>query len=182
MGLITISNDGEVKVVDEEIKTSLVTALDVLDDNEEGTSSEAVEAIRGQLDHNLDDEQIEEIIAKIERANEDFYIGDWDYRIIKDTIIDDVLKDELRNNGDPILGWFRASFLSNYINVSEEVILKTQKAEACEIIHELALHHLDDIVRDYVASDGYGNHFSGYDGQADEFKYNDSWYYLFRNN
>lgn len=182
MGLITISNGGEVKVVDEELKTTIETAIDLLDEDEDEIPSEDVEAIRVQLEHALDDEQIEEIIGSIERANEDFYIADGDYRIIKDTIIDDILKDELSNDCEPMLGWFNASFLANYINVSEEVIRKTQKAEAWDIIHELAKHHIDDIIPAYVESDGYGNHFSHYDGRTDEFKYNDVWYYLFRLN
>lgn len=182
MGLITISNGGEVKVVDEEIKNTMETALDILDEDEDEIPSEDIEAIRVQLKHTLDDEQIEEIIGNIERANEDFYIADGDYRIIKDTIIDDILKDELVNDYEPILGWFNASFLANYINVSEEVIKKTQKAEAWDIIHELAKHHIDDIIPAYVESDGYGNHFSHYDGRTSEFKYNDVWYYLFRLN
>ncbi len=107
---------------------------------------------------------------------------DSDIRIIHRDEIDEAMKEELES--DPYtLGCFNASFLADIetLNLDREFIEKLQESEAFEAIGELIIRTpgaLEEIVEDYARLDGYGHHFSHYDGDEHEVGN----YYAFRIN
>jgi len=108
------------------------------------------------------DEMVE---ATNEMADEssDFEVGD--YRFIRNEDIDEIMQDELSND-EYILGCFKDYFLCSVLSIDVDVIQAMQKAEAFEAIGKLvlSLDKIEELQEEYVSTDGYGHHFSHYDG------------------
>ena len=106
------------------------------------------------LDLNIDAnaQQRRELLNKIYSEN-DFYweVGDAEYRIICEDVIQDIHTKEIKEMTDIDLDkyWWIAI---DWENTAENV----------------------------RKSDGYGNHFSHYDGSEQEFRLDRVWYYVFR--
>lgn len=112
--------------------------------------------------------------------------GDYEldnYRIIKDDMIFDIMKEELEND-EYILGCFNDWFLSDVLNIDIDVIQAMKKAEAFEAIGKLvlSLDKLDDLAEGYIKYDGYGHYFAHYDSCDNEIEIDGEFYHLFRVN
>ena len=126
-------------------------------------------------DNGFDADEIKEILEQMEEHTEDFEHGN--YRFIHASSIDDVLKDELSND-TYILGCFNDWFIADITGLDVDAVTKAQKNESYELLGELMLQHIDEVVENYVSADGYGHHFSGYDGSEELI----GDYYMFRVN
>jgi len=98
------------------------------------------------------------------------------YRFIHSNYIDDIQLDELEN--DPyILGCFNDWFIADNTDLSYDIVRALQDGEKFE---ELGNHIIDnnftkEIQSEYARLDGYGHHFSHYDGNTNEFG---DWFYF----
>ena len=128
-------------------------------------------------DCGLDSYNLRELLEKYHNEDNDFEAGG--YRFIHKEDIDQIMQDELSND-EYILGCFNASFLAGVLGIDQDVIEAMQKAEAYEAVGKLilSLDKLEELQADYVSADGYGHHFSGYDGNEHEI----GDYYAFRIN
>ena len=97
--------------------------------------------------------------------NDDFEVNN--YRFISDDIIDDVMIEELSSD-TYMLGCFNADFLSSICDLPYDVIVALQEAESFEAIGEVAIANIKQIAEEYARLDGYGHHFSSYDGHGHE--------------
>lgn len=97
-------------------------------------------------------------------------IDGMEWRFINDDVIDQIMQDELESD-TYMLGCFNAWFLADILGTSTDAIEAIQKAEAYEGLGEMVLAggHLEKLQKAYASADGYGHHFSGYDGNGEEF-------------
>lgn len=103
-------------------------------------------------------------------------------RFIKDDCIVEVLADELSDD-EYVLGCFKASFLSKFLNCPTDVIEKLQESEAFESIGYWVNNYadLEEIAETYAGLDGYGHHFNSYDGSSEEIEIYGDLYHVFDN-
>ncbi len=99
-----------------------------------------------------------------------------EWRFIESDKIDEIMQDELES--EPyILGCFNASFLASILDTSSSAIEAIQKAgdSALSGLGEMILSggHLKDLQEAYAQADGYGHHFSSYDGNEETFDLGD---------
>ena len=112
---------------------------------------------------------------EIESENEDFEVND--YRFIHKNSIDQIQKNELSSDLY-ILGCFNDWFLSDCSGLPIELIEAGQKGGQYEAVGKAMLPYIDEIQEEYSRLDGYGHHFSPYDGEELEVLN----YYVFRLN
>ena len=108
-----------------------------------------------------------DVCSEIKNHPDDFEVDG--YRFIREDEIDEIQQDEL--SGDEyMLGCFNAWFLADVIGVDEDAITAMQQAEAYEAIGKLILSggHLQRLQERYASADGYGHHFSHYDGSEEQ--------------
>lgn len=129
---------------------------------------------------NFNNDEIREIIECIIDEQEDFEISN-NYRIIKESVIDDIMQEELSND-EYILGCFNAWFLADVLEIDLDVIEEMQKAEAFSAIGKLVLSlgKLEELQKQYVKYDGYGHHFNHWDGSDEEIRIGKEYYHIFR--
>ena len=123
-----------------------------------------VEILESQLDGGEDDDDIQydidELNEKIEEYNEriteieETPEGDFPEELIDD-VVEDRLSDVRRNPEDFIKEW--GLDMDNFINKR-------------------------DFIQGVIDADGYGNTLNGYDGNAEEIKVQDKWFYVMRIN
>ena len=123
-----------------------------------------VERLESQLDGGEDDDDIQydidELNEKIEEYNEriteieESPEGDFPEELIDD-VVEDRLSDVRRNPEDFIKEW--GLDMDNFINKR-------------------------DFIQGVIDADGYGNTLNGYDGNAEEIKVQDKWFYVMRIN
>ena len=123
-----------------------------------------VERLESQLDGGEDDDDIQydidELNEKIEEYNEriteieETPEGDFPEELIDD-VVEDRLSDVRRNPEDFIKEW--GLDMDNFINKR-------------------------DFIQGVIDADGYGNTLNGYDGNAEEIKVQDKWFYVMRIN
>ena len=123
-----------------------------------------VERLESQLDGGEDDDDIQydidELNEKIEEYNEriteieETPEGDFPEELIDD-VVEDRLSDVRRNPEDFIKEW--GLDMDNFINKR-------------------------DFIQGVIDADGYGNTLNGYDGDAEEIKVQDEWFYVMRIN
>lgn len=123
-----------------------------------------VERLESQLDGGEDDDDIQydidELNEKIEEYNEriteieESPEGDYPEELIDD-VVEDRLSDVRRNPEDFIKEW--GLDMDNFINKR-------------------------DFIQGVIDADGYGNTLNGYDGDAEEIKVQDKWFYVMRIN
>jgi hypothetical protein len=120
-----------------------------------------VDVLRISEELELDNEQIAELIERVETEDdEDFELAGA--RIIHKDFIDKVQQDELLSDLY-CLGCFNACFLADYLPLDAEEIEHLQKAEAYTAIGKIAARYIKEIQAGYAAADGYGHHFNRYD-------------------
>ena len=126
-------------------------------------------------DLNFETSDFKEVHLEIESENEDFEIND--YRFIHKNSIDQIQKEELSSDLY-VLGCFNAWFLSDCSGLPIELIEAGQKGRQYEAVGETMLPYIGEIQEEYSRLDGYGHHFSPYDGEELEVLN----YYVFRLN
>ena len=126
-------------------------------------------------DNGFDADEIQEILEQMETGEDEFEYGN--YRFINEEAIDDILTEELSSD-TYILGCFNDWFIADITGLGIDAVTKAQKDESYELLGELMLQHIDEVVDEYISSDGYGHHFSGYDGSEELI----GDYYMFRVN
>ena len=111
------------------------------------------------LDIETTKEQRRELLKKLYAVDTDFLweTESGEYRIINEDVIFEVYKDEIRQTTQ-----------DNYLNG-----LDLDNYWWIEIDWEKTAQNVLD-------TDGYGNHFSHYDGSEEEFKLDGVWYHVFR--
>ena len=136
------------------------------------TSEETLELVN-ESSENYNQELIEEVkvLNEISRKLESdisfhFEVNGKEYRIIKNDYLMEILKEEI-NDGET-LPFFNANFLSRIIEVDANEIRTCQENNCYEIILKVCEPYLDTIAEEYVNADGFGHHFSGYDGVGEE--------------
>jgi hypothetical protein len=125
----------------------------------------------------LVEDEWRDAVESIAMEEEDFEIGN--YRFICQDKIDEIQQDEL--SWEPyLLGCFSDWFLAGILNLDIDVIQELQKAEAFEALGKmvLSMDKLEELQQEYASCDGYGHHFSSYDGSEEELGN----YYVFRVN
>lgn len=108
---------------------------------------------------------------------DDIRDGSASYRFIREDAIDEIQQEELSAD-EYVLGCFRAYFLAYVLDIDEDVIEAMQQVEAFEAVGKLiiSMDKLAEVQQEYASADGYGHHFSSYDGSEDTF----GDYYVFR--
>ena len=125
-------------------------------------------------------EDARDIIESIANEENDFQIGD--YRFINESEIDEIQIEEMES--DPyILGGFNDWFIADNTDLSLDIVKALQSAEKYEAIgqHIIDGNYTKTMQLEYSRLDGYGHHFSGYDGETRE-DLLDLGYYCFRTN
>ena len=120
---------------------------------------------------------IKTVYSEMINDESDFEIDN--FRFIHEDIIDDIMKEELSSD-EYILGCFNSWFLSDILDIDEDVIKVLQEQEAYEALGKLviSMNKIDDLVEKYVSCDRYGHHFNHYDGSEEQLLD----YYVFRTN
>lgn len=118
----------------------------------------------------FDEADRREVVAKIEDREDDFEINN--YRFIHEDKIDDIMTEELESDAY-MLGCFNASFIAPFLGCDASSVEKMQKADCYEAIGEMllakdAVSGPHGMAAEYAAADGYGHHFSPYDGNEIE--------------
>lgn len=120
-------------------------------------------------------EEFKKCLGEFEAEIEDFEVSN--YRFINSDSIDQIQRDELKNDLW-MLGCFNASFLAECSNLPIELIEAGQNGEQYEAVGKVMLAFIDEIQEEYSRLDGYGHHFSSYDGETLEILN----YFVFRTN
>jgi len=117
----------------------------------------------------MDDDRsdVENIIDNI--GNDDFESGN--YRFIKESKTLDVAIEQYEND-EYMLGCFNSWFISDILDIDEDVIKAMQDTEAYEAIGKLiiSLGKVENMIEEYINTDGYGSVFGSYDGDYEEIK------------
>jgi hypothetical protein len=119
------------------------------------------------------------VINSILSDDNDFEVDG--YRFIHEDDIDKIQCDELKSD-TYILGCFNADFLADIIPIPYKAIIAMQKAECYSELGEICEDYINEIQEEYSRLDGYGHHFSHYDGNTLEDILSISGYYVFRIN
>jgi len=130
-------------------------------------------------EYNFNADDLREVIE----SGGDIYSNDDCYRLICDDDIDTIMQDELASD-EYMLGCFNAWFLAVILGTSTEAIEAMQEKDAYEGIGKMIIANdlLEKLQREYVSADGYGHHFSSYDGCDTEIDIDGTTYHLFRLN
>ena len=136
-----------------------------------------VKKLISELRENFEKYDIHEIILNMIDEEDDFEISN--YRFINEDEIDRIQQEELEDDVY-ILGCFNAWFISDVLDIDQDVIEEMQKAGAYEAIGKLILsmNKLEELQEEYARLDGYGHHFAHYDGNENQI----NGYYFFKIN
>ena len=143
--------------------------------NEYGIKEADVE----KLERYLTEEEMNELYDTLEELqrigdvfNIDMNIGR--YRFIQKCGIDEALKDELLND-KYLLGSFEPWFIADITKLNYDTVKDAQQKGLYTLLGEIMAQHIDDIVDEYVSTDGYGGHFAIYDSNEHEIT---NWYFF----
>ena len=121
-----------------------------------------------------------EVVENIENLDDDFEVDG--YRFIHENEIDKIQIEELES--DPyILGCFNDWVIADNTDLSYDIVQALQSADKYEALgqHIIDSDCVESIQQEYSRLDGYGHHFSHYDGETRE-DLLDFGYYVFRIN
>lgn len=112
-------------------------------------------------------------------------VNDGEYTILTEEEADEKCKDQILDS----LWAFNSSFIIDHSSTLDyddgsEKILEAIQAQ-CEGGNEAVkklIDDLDEFVEDAISADGRGAFMSTYDGDEEEFQYNNKTYYIYRNN
>jgi hypothetical protein len=106
-----------------------------------------------------------EVASNMADDSQDFEVDN--YRFIAENDIDAIQCEEMKN--DPyILGCFNAWFIADNSSLSLAIVEALQKGEQYDAIGEHLIDNncVGDMQKAYAGADGYGHHFSHYDGET----------------
>lgn len=108
-----------------------------------------------------------EVVINIENSESDFVVDN--YRFISESEIDEIQCNELSSDSY-VLGCFKADFIANNTDLSFDIVKALQEANKYDAIgnHIIDNNYVSDIQSEYARLDGYGHHFSSYDGEIIE--------------
>lgn len=88
-----------------------------------------------------------------------------EWRFILSSDIDKIMEGELGDD-EYMLGCFNAWFLASILDIDTEIVKAAQANEGYEALGRSIIRggHLGELQSAYVSADGYGHHFSSYDG------------------
>jgi len=147
--------------------------------NEHEPNSELLEDVKADLCEYLDDDECYEAAVNIEGGVWDFELGG--YRFIHEDVIDDELID-LLSSDEYALGCFSATFLSDVMEVSAEMIEAAQQTDPETVGKSLVENNqVGEVAAGAVSLDGYGHLFASYDGHEHTYESpSDGMYYYFK--
>lgn len=127
---------------------------------------------------NLADDQWREAVEQMLDEEPDFEVND--FRFIHQDSIDKIQQEELSDD-EYILGCFNDWFLADILGINFDTVQTMQKKECFEALGKLVidLGKLEELQEKYAREDGYGHHFSHYDGYLYDMP---NGYYAFRMN
>ena len=109
--------------------------------------------------------------------------GNIEYMVLTDEEADEKATDYIKDS----LWAFNPSFLSNYCDLPETIFTALQPQ--CESANEAILalvdrdeYGIESFVEDAISCDGRGRFMSSYDGNEEEVKINNTYYYIYRIN
>lgn len=108
-------------------------------------------------------DNVREVVENIVNEETDFSVDD--FRFIDQSEIDEIQQSELKSDLY-MLGCFNDWFIADNTNLSLKVVQALQKAESFEELGELMADNIEQIQSEYARADGYGHHFSSYDGET----------------
>jgi len=121
--------------------------------------------MKEELENYLDEHEIEFALDKMEDLEDDFNMGD--FRFIHKGAIDSIQVEELSSDVY-VLGCFMPGFIADIVGLDYDAVKRAQESENFELLGELMLQHIDEVQQEYSSADGYGHHFSPYDGEEHE--------------
>ena len=109
-----------------------------------------------------------------------------EYLVLTDEEADEKAREYIRDS----LWAFNVDFLMNFCDALDEprarkAFSKMQEnlcEGANELVYALVKDRFDEFVQDAIQCNGRGHFLSFYDGQENEIKYNDVWYFIYRVN
>jgi hypothetical protein len=108
--------------------------------------------------------------------------GSWEYLVLTDEEADKATAQDIEQG----LWAFNASFLVSFLpdGVGEEVIeaLQPQGEGANDAIRSMVGDRFEDLVSEAISADGRGHFLAGYDGNEDEEKIGETYFYIYRTN
>lgn len=140
--------------------------------------------IRAIVNASGDHSDIRELIANVQDAMGDGFTvhhAGYDWRVIDDLDITEIMCNDLEHD-TYLLGCFSDWFLADILSIDIDVIQALQKAEAFDALGKLVLSmgKLEALQEAYANADGYGHHFSSYDGNGYETEtVNGTFYHIF---
>ena len=139
-----------------------------------------IKAVKLFCDGLLSSPDWREVIQSVLDGEDDFEVDN--VRFIADDVIDEIQTEELGDD-EYALGCFNSCFLSDILDIDEDVIEAMQEAEAFEAIGKLikSLGRLGDLQAAYSNDDGYGHYFNSYDAGEEEITINGTLYHVFDN-
>ncbi len=116
-------------------------------------------------DNGVDDSDTrKEIVKNMLLKDYDFYVDD--FRIIHESVIDDILKEELM--AGEYLGGFSCDFISGITGIDSKAIKSAQDVNQFELIDYIMRQNIDAVIAEWTRLDGYGAHFAHYDSEEIE--------------
>jgi hypothetical protein len=126
----------------------------------------------------LFDDEAADALPHLADGESDFCTDNW--RVIKESWIDSVLADELKDS-PYLLGSFAPWALADVLGLSTDFVAQIQAAGLGEQLgEELTSNHVEQLAEILISHDGYGHHFATYDGHEHSFMFDGDAYYAFR--
>jgi hypothetical protein len=109
-----------------------------------------------------------------------------EYLVLTDEEADEKAKEYIRDS----LWAFNVDFLMNFCDALDEPSARKAFSKmqeklcegANELVYALVKERFDEFVQDAIQCDGRGHFLSHYDGEENEIKHNDVWYFIYRVN
>lgn len=138
---------------------------------------------------NLTKEEIEDIQEDGYGEKHLFSVGDKEYLVLTEEEADEKAKEEIERS----LWAFNSSFILSHCSTydrmtnweydsAKEALEKIQGhfAEGVNELIRALISDIDEFVKDAIMEDGRGHFISWYDGNEDEVKINNTYYYIYR--
>ena len=144
--------------------------------DEDQLKSEKVRALQSHL--GLDDNEVNKMTLEL---GEYYHVNGSEYKVLTDDEADEQVREDIEQS----VWAFNPSFLSAHAKdgIDEDVfkVLSEKCEDSNEAVKSL-IKDFDHFVNDAVLSDGRGHFLSSYDGEENEVKINNTWYYIYRTN
>ena len=139
---------------------------------------EVVKVFTGELGVSFDADSALELIDGLKSAEEFMLeVDGQEFRLIHSDDIDEIMQDELISDLY-CLGACNARFISDMTELDTDTIQKAQENDSFELLGALLAKDIETVQEAMASADGFGHHFSHYDGS----EYEAGNWYIFRTN